>query len=286
VLWPGRFKAQAKASLRQCLLALGKVLASIDDKALVVTRTQICLSANAIPTDLFCLEHDLAQGHYGGVSEQLTTIGARPLLDQLSFGEEFKIWLSINSTQIEQRLKTAALLGLSSLQATGTTIEYQRLLDAWQLRCPDTQSGSRRIMKAPKNKIAVLAFSTLEQDNYFAEGMVDEIITMLGQVPALLVAGRSASLGLKNNQRSSVEIAQILGMSHLVEGSVQRQHNEVRINVRLIDGSTGFETWGNSYKGTIEDVFVLQERVAGAVAQGLSCALGLALAIPKYKEMT
>jgi TolB-like protein len=134
--------------------------------------------------------------------------------------------------------------------------------------------------------VAVLAFTSLAVQNYFADGMVDEIITMLGQVPTLMIAGRSSSFGLKDSKRSLPEIAQILGVAYLVEGSVQLQGNEVRINVRLLDSKTGFETWENRYKGTIDDVFALQERVAGDVLQGLSEILGLTLAAPKINEIT
>lgn len=286
LLWPGRFKAQAKASLRQCLLDLGRLLASFDDKVLVVTRTQISLIGTAIPTDLFCLEHALAQGNYGETCEQLSNIAARPLLDQLNFGEAFREWLTGHRLQTEQRLKTAVLAGLAALEGAGNTNEYSQLLDAWRLRAPDALSELMQVVDEQKNKIAVLAFSTLEQQDHFADGMVDEIITMLGQVPALMVAGRSSSFGLKGSQYSLPEIAQILGVAHLIEGSVQRQGNEVRINVRLIDGKTGFETWGNRYKGTVDGIFLLQERVAGAVVQELSTALNLSLTAPKIGEMS
>lgn len=286
LLWPGRFEAQAKASLRQCLLELSKLFADQKDPVLLVSRNQISLIGTAIPTDLFCLERSLAQANYNKAADQLTTIAGRKLLDQLNFGEAFAQWLDNHRIQTEQRLKTAVTAGLAALDERKSTTEYNNLLDAWKLRSPNSKTTTTHGLEDQKNKIAVLAFSSLAEQNYFADGMADEIITMLGQVPTLMIAGRSSSFGLKNSMRSLPEIAQILGVAHLVEGSVQVQGNEVRINVRLLDGKTGFETWGNRFKGTIDDVFALQERVAGAVVQGLSEILGFTLVAPIIHEIT
>jgi DNA-binding SARP family transcriptional activator len=106
LLWPGRFEAQAKASLRQCLLELGKMFADQEDQVLVVSRSQISLNGSVIPTDLFCLERSLAQANYSKAAEQLTTIAGRPLLDRLNFGEAFEQWVDNHRLQTERRLKT------------------------------------------------------------------------------------------------------------------------------------------------------------------------------------
>jgi len=285
LLWPGRFEAQAKASLRQCLLELGKLLSSFDNKLLVVTRTHVSLGGTAIPTDLFCLEHALVQGNYSQYFQQLTAISTNPLLDQLNFGEAFEQWLSCQRIRTEQRLKTAVLTKLATLQGNANTLDYGLLLNAWLQREPDFELAANNSHNQ-HTKIAVLAFSGMEQQDYFADGVVDEIITMLGQVPSIKVAGRSSSFGVKDSQGSLPEIAQILGVAYLVEGSVQRQGNAVRINVRLLEGKSGFEVWGNRYTGTVDDIFTLQERVAGAVTIGLSAALGLTLSAPKMNEIT
>ena len=286
LLWPGRFEAQAMASLRQCLLELGKMFADQENPVLVISRSQISLNGTAIPTDLFCLERSLAQANYNKAAEQLTTIAGRPLLDQLNFGAAFEQWLDNHRIQTEQRLKTAVIAGLAVLDERKSTAEYNNLLNAWKICSPNSKTATTHGLEDQKNKIAVLAFTSVARQNYFADGIVDEIITMLGQVPALMIAGRSSSFGFKDSKRSIPEIAQILGVAYLVEGSVHVQGNAVRINVSLLDGKTGFETWGDHYKGTIDDVFALQERVAGAVVMGLSDILGLTLAAPKMNEIT
>jgi DNA-binding SARP family transcriptional activator len=90
LLWPERFEAPVKASLRQCLLELGKMFADQEAPVLVVSRSQISLNDTAIPTDLFCLERSLAQANFNKAAEPITTIAGRPLLDRLNVGEVFE----------------------------------------------------------------------------------------------------------------------------------------------------------------------------------------------------
>lgn len=94
LLWPGRFEAHAKASLRQCLLDLGKLLAPFGGDILVVTRNTIGLNALAIQTDLDDLESTLAQGNYAAAADYLMSIGTNPLLDHIEFGDAFNAWLA------------------------------------------------------------------------------------------------------------------------------------------------------------------------------------------------
>jgi TolB-like protein len=289
LLWPGRFEAQAKASLRQCLLDLGKLLGAINNELLMVTRSHVCINGKGIKSDLSCLEEALLLGQSTLAAEHLMHIGTRPLLADMNFGEAFKHWLEEHRMQTEQRLQKAITSHLSNLQQHSQDADHKLLQLAWQGRNPSAVSKIKSQPQDNKIRIAILPFQSLhaeQQPDYFTEGMVDEIITMLGQVPELMVAGRNSSFGLKDSSRSLPEIAHILGVAHLVVGSVQRQGNDVRINVRLIDGASGFEKWGNRYKGCIDDIFVLQERVAGAVTNELSNVLGVKLQAPKIHKMT
>jgi TolB-like protein len=289
LLWPGRFEAQAKASLRQCLLDLGKLLGAINNELLMVTRSHVCINGKGIKSDLSCLEEALLLGQSTLAAEHLMHIGTRPLLADMNFGEAFKHWLEEHRMQTEQRLQKAITSHLSNLKPHSQDADHKLLQLAWQGRNPSAVSKIKSQPQDNKIRIAILPFQSLhaeQQPDYFTEGMVDEIITMLGQVPELMVAGRNSSFGLKDSSRSLPEIAYILGVAHLVVGSVQRQGNDVRINVRLIDGASGFEKWGNRYKGCIDDIFVLQERVAGAVTNELSNVLGVKLQAPKIHKMT
>jgi TolB-like protein len=164
-----------------------------------------------------------------------------------------------------------------------------RLLDAWAAQDPSVSRFAMADSIGSKTRIAVLPFQavgSLGGADYFADGVVDELITTLGQVSQLLVAGRTSSFHYRNCDLALPDIADALGVGHLVEGSVQRQGERVRIFVRLIDGGNGFETWGHRYDGSLDDIFALQESVAQAVTSALSAALGVEMAAPLVRGMT
>ena len=289
LLWPGRFEAHAKASLRQCLLELGKALGPIGGDLVEVTRSLVSLCPSAIRTDLGELERALRLGHYAVAADQLAAIGAAPMLEQMEFGDAFADWLSRHRAQTEQRLQAAISAGLAALERTGNQEMHARLLNSALLRKPLTQGSDAANSASSKTPIAVLPFQPMgmgEKENYFADGVVDELITSLGQVPQLRVAGRTSSFHFRGSDMSLPAIADALGVSHLIEGSVQRQEEQVRIFVRLIDGATGFELWGQRFDGTLDDIFGLQEKVARAATAALAEKLNLAMDAPFVRTMT
>ena len=289
LLWPGRFEAQARASLRQCLLELGKLLEPLGDPALTVTRERIGLLSPILRTDLADLERALANQHDEAAIQSLLSIGTKPLLDQFNFGDSFSEWIDSRREEIELRIQAAVKLALARLDKSGDQAVHTRLLDAWTARDPSAWRRVAADTLGHKTRIAVLPFHALDADegqDYFADGIVDELITTLGQVPQLLVAGRTSSFHFRNTDLALTAIANELRVSHVIEGSVQRQGNQVRINVRLIDGDTGFETWGHRYDGTLDNIFALQETVAQAVTRALGTTLNLAMQAPLVRGMT
>ncbi|WP_108810204.1 tetratricopeptide repeat protein [Sphingorhabdus sp. Alg231-15] len=287
LLWPGRFEAQARASLRQCLLDLGKVLASANCDLLNISRSRIGLRDGTVRTDLSDLQHCLTEGNYLEAAERLVSIGAKPLLDQMDFGQAFDDWLSVHRHQAEQRLQSAITTALSALEKRDDLANHARLLSAWSLRSPAPNPISGR--KKGKVRIAVLPFKSIaepDDQGFFADGIVDELITTFGQVPQLLVAGRTSSFQFKKSDKSPSDIASALNVSYLLEGSVQRHGEQVRIDVGLIDAETGFESWSYSYDGTLDDIFAARADVAQAVTNGLSEALNLQEHEPKTRTLT
>ncbi len=287
LLWPGRFEAQARASLRQCLLDLGKVLASANCDLLNISRSRIGLRNGTVRTDLSDLQHCLTEGNYLEATERLTSIGAKPLMDQMDFGQAFDDWLSVHRHQAEQRLQSAATTALSALENSDNLADHARLLSALSVRSPAPNTISGR--KKGKVRIAVLPFKSIaepDDQGFFADGIVDELITTFGQVPQLLVAGRTSSFQFKKSDKSPSEIASALNVSYLLEGSVQRQGEQVRIDVGLTDTETGFESWSYSYDGTLDDIFAARADVAQAVTNGLSEALNLQEHEPKPRPLT
>jgi len=289
LLWPGRFEAHAKASLRQCLLELGKALGPFGGDLVEVTRSRVSLHPSAIRTDLGELELALGLGDYAAAAEQLDAIGAAPMLEHMEFGAAFAEWLSRHRAETEKRLQAAIANGLAALERAGNQELHARLLNSWLLRKPSGPSPAAADQASGRTPIAVLPFRPVgmsEEQLYFADGIVDELITALGQVAQLRVAGRTSSFHFRGSDLALPEIAGALQVSHLIEGSVQRQGEQIRIHVHLIDGDTGFESWARRFDGTLDDVFALQEGVAQAVTSAIGAALGIVMQPPLVPGMT
>ena len=289
LLWPGRFESHARASLRQCLLDLGKLLEPLGSEILHITRSSICLNGTAIATDLGDLEASLRAGNACEAADQLLAIGVTALVDQMDFGAAFNVWLSKRRLQAEQRLQMAVDYALATAAQRCDMAGHAALTKAWALRKPSITRPTIDAASFAKTRIAVLPFQALNSkdgEGYFADGIVDELITALGQVPQLLVAGRTSSFHFRGSGLATPQIADALGVTHLIEGSVQRLGDRVRVHVHLIDGATGFELSGAHYDGTLDAIFGLQEDVAQAVTRALAQALDLEITAPLVHNMT
>ena len=289
LLWAGRFEAHAKASLRQCLLELGKLLTACGKDVLDVSRTSVALRQNSIVTDLDALEVALARADFTTATAQLVAIGTKPILDQMEYGDGFSRWLGRYSADAEKRLGRAVEIALAELENTGDSSTQAHLFSAWSLRDRDVLATSASARASARTRIAVLPFHSVgvgDEQDYFTDGIVDELITTLGQVPQLLVAGRTSAFHFRGSELPSPLIAAQLDVSHLIEGSVQRQGDRVRIHAHLISGETGFELWGARFDGTLEDVFAFQDQVAQAITVAIGSALGIAMRPPRVPGMT
>ena len=130
---------------------------------------------------------------------------------------------------------------------------------------------------APEERsIAVLPFENLSSDKdnaFFAEGIQDEILTKLSKIGALKVISRTSTAGYRPKPQNLREIAQQLGVAHILEGTVQRAGNTVHVNVQLIRAATDEHLWAESYTRTVDDVFAVQVEVAKTIARELQAEL-------------
>jgi TolB-like protein/DNA-binding winged helix-turn-helix (wHTH) protein/tetratricopeptide (TPR) repeat protein len=125
--------------------------------------------------------------------------------------------------------------------------------------------------------IAVLPFVDMsaEQDQeHFAEGLSEEILNLLAHTDALRVIARTSSFSFKDQNVDIGTIAQRLAVSHVLEGSVRKSGERVRITAQLIDASTGAHVWSDTYDRDMHDIFGVQREIASAVAESLHVALG------------
>jgi len=271
------------------LLDLGKLLEPLGREILHVTRNSVCLNSSAITIDLVQLEAELGDCQIIEAADRIATIGPSPLLDKLNFSDAFNDWLSHRRVQAERRLKMAVDTALSEAAKCGNHQGHAALTTAWALRYPSALPLAAAAPADLQTRIAVLPFQALGADtgqDYFTDGMVDELITTLGRVPQLAVAGRTSSFHFRGSDLPLTRIAGELHVSHLIEGSVQRHSERVRIHVHLIDGGTGFEVWGERFDGSLDDVFALQENVAQAVTIAINAALGIAIQPPQVRGLT
>jgi TolB-like protein len=127
-----------------------------------------------------------------------------------------------------------------------------------------------------QESVAVLPFKAMssgEDDGYFADGLTEEILNSLARLPELLVTARTSSFHFKGKNLPIPEIAATLGVNHVVEGSVRRSGERVRITAQLIRAEDGFHLWSDTYDRTLEDVFSVQENIAENIAETLDVVL-------------
>jgi TolB-like protein/class 3 adenylate cyclase/predicted ATPase len=144
-----------------------------------------------------------------------------------------------------------------------------RLHRAPEPRAADNAAAEPSAPVAEQPSLAVLPFLNLSGDpeqEYFADGMVEEIITALARIRWLFVTARNSSFAYKGQNVDVKRVGRELGVRYVLEGSVRRNVNRVRITAQLIDASTGAHLWADRFDGRLEDVFDLQDKVASSVA--------------------
>jgi len=130
----------------------------------------------------------------------------------------------------------------------------------------------------PEQSIAVLAFENMSGDpdqEYFSDGISEELLNVLAQLPGLRVAARTSSFQFKGQHEDIAKIADALNVSHILEGSVRRSGNKLRITAQLIKADDGFHLWSNSYDRDVDDIFAVQDEIAAAISDVLKVKLSL-----------
>jgi adenylate cyclase len=142
---------------------------------------------------------------------------------------------------------------------------------------PSVESSTPEVVESPgKRSIAVLPFVNMSADpenEYFADGLSEELLNQLAQIHDLQVAGRTSSFSFKGKNEDLRLIGDTLDVANVLEGSVRRQGNKVRVTAQLIRVDDGFHLWSNAYDRTMDDVFVIQDDIASNVANALKIVL-------------
>lgn len=137
---------------------------------------------------------------------------------------------------------------------------------------PEERAAAQPVMPS----VAVLPFLNLSSDQdseYFSDGLADEIITALTRIPGLRVTARTSSFAFRGRKRDVREIGAALGVSTILEGSVQRSGGRIRVSAQLVNTRDGFHLWGERFDRELADIFVIQDEISRAIAGALRVRL-------------
>ncbi|SDD51926.1 adenylate/guanylate cyclase domain-containing protein [Ruegeria marina] len=151
----------------------------------------------------------------------------------------------------------------------------------WHLQAPGAEHAPEQVADIPlplpdKPSIAVLPFDNMSGDpeqEHFADGMTEDLITDLSKISGLFVVARNSTFVFKRKSVDIPSVARKLGVRHVLEGSIRKRGDKVRINVQLIDGQTGGHLWAERFDGPLAEVFELQDDVCAMVVEALKVRL-------------
>jgi TolB-like protein len=163
----------------------------------------------------------------------------------------------------------AGLVAYRSLQpAHRAVVSPGPTADATQATAPAAPTISEK-------SVAVLRFvdmSEKKDQEYFSDGLSEELIDMLTKVPGLHVPARTSSFYFKGRQTTIADIAKALGVAHVLEGSVRKSGNTVRITAQLVRVDNGYHVWSETFDRQLDDIFKIQDEIAGAVVKSLKAS--------------
>jgi len=128
----------------------------------------------------------------------------------------------------------------------------------------------------PENSIAVLPFINMSSDpeqEYFSDGLSEELLNLLARIPELQVTSRSSAFAYKGKEINIPEVAKALGVAHILEGSVRKSGNRIRVTAQLIDASRDVHLWSDTYEHSLDDIFSIQDEISAAVVSSLRITL-------------
>ena len=136
--------------------------------------------------------------------------------------------------------------------------------------------NKRRTHEVLDKSIAVLPFVNMSNDpnqEYFSDGLSEGLLNLLSKIPELKVIGRTSSFSFKGKNEDLSVIGEKLGVAHILEGSVQKEGNKIRVTAQLIRTADGFHLWADKYDRDLKGIFKLQDEIAGAVVKQLKLKL-------------
>lgn len=150
------------------------------------------------------------------------------------------------------------------------------LADKFMLSGDDRSGGEPERVAEIRPSIAVLPFVNMSDDKaneYFSDGLAEELLNVLAKIPQLHVAGRTSSFKFKNTNEDLRIIGEQLNVAHVLEGSVRKSGTKLRITAQLIDTESGYHLWSNTYDRELTDIFAVQDEITANVVSALKITL-------------
>src|SRR5262249_10114217 len=151
----------------------------------------------------------------------------------------------------------------------------QRFQNMYEVRKALEQIGTMHVNQVQPS-IAVLPFANVSGDKeneYFSDGLTEEIISVLSKIPGLNVTARTSSFAVRGKEQDIRKIAEALDVRTILEGSVRRAGNRIRVTAQLVDAENGYQRWSERYDRELADVFAIQDEIANAIAVALKVKL-------------
>lgn len=139
-----------------------------------------------------------------------------------------------------------------------------------------TSPGAPVAEAVSEQSIAVLPFVNMSDDasnEYFSDGLSEELLNLLARIPQLHVAARTSSFSFKGEKIDIPTVAAKLNVANVLEGSVRKAGNRIRITAQLVKAANGYHLWSETYDRSLDDIFAIQDEIAGAVVEGLKVRL-------------
>lgn len=190
--------------------------------------------------------------------------------------------VSIGSTKPPLGFRQFHTIDLGSWNGHGLPDAFEELLSAIDRTCGSVERGEKATANAAaesaqqKTSICVLPFANMSgepEQEYFSDGISEDIITDLSNVSALSVVARNTSFTFKGQSLDVKEVAEKLGVTHVLEGSVRKAGNRVRITAQLIDGVKGDHVWAARFDRDLTDIFEIQDEISKAIVEALKVKL-------------
>ncbi|NND44502.1 MAG: hypothetical protein HKN58_04200, partial [Xanthomonadales bacterium] len=189
---------------------------------------------------------------------------------------DLPLWRGISGERVVHKNDSVVVGALAALLVIAAYSIGVRVFD--NIPDQDSPPGATQEFLGAPNSIAVLSFEPFSDsgaDRYFSAGLAEEILNRLASLKELDVAARSSSFQFRGQQYDARDVARKLVVRNLLDGSVRRHGDRIRVSVQLVDGANGFNLWNETFDRDLQDIFAVQEDIATGVVAELKIALSL-----------